>query len=67
MPNLFAMFSPFLRLQVLISTVSDLLLKLMEADGQSGCLVRAYVEHVTPDKTEWGKLHESLCSEVWKC
>ncbi|KAI1242343.1 hypothetical protein IHE44_0005877 [Lamprotornis superbus] len=50
-------------LQVLISAVSDLLLKLMEADGQSGYLVRAYVEHVTPSKTEWGKLHESLCSE----
>ncbi|XP_050829489.1 E3 ubiquitin-protein ligase listerin isoform X2 [Serinus canaria] len=51
------------RLQVLISAVSDLLLKLIEADGQSGCLVRAYVEHVTPNKIEWGKLHESLCSE----
>ncbi|XP_039574003.1 E3 ubiquitin-protein ligase listerin [Passer montanus] len=50
-------------LQVLISAVSDLFLKLMEADGQSGCLVRAYVEHVTPNKIEWGKLHESLCSE----
>ncbi|RLW03261.1 hypothetical protein DV515_00006535 [Chloebia gouldiae] len=50
-------------LQVLISAVSDLLLKLMEADGQSGYLVRAYVEHVTPNKMEWGKLHESLCSE----
>ncbi|XP_053827957.1 E3 ubiquitin-protein ligase listerin isoform X1 [Vidua macroura] len=50
-------------LQVLISAVSDLLLKLMEADGQSGYLVRAYVEHVTPNKIEWGKLHESLCSE----
>uniref|UniRef100_A0A8C3TZF3 E3 ubiquitin-protein ligase listerin n=1 Tax=Catharus ustulatus TaxID=91951 RepID=A0A8C3TZF3_CATUS len=50
-------------LQVLISAVSDLLLKLMEADGQSGYLVRAYVEHITPNKTEWGKLHESLCSE----
>ncbi|XP_053792016.1 E3 ubiquitin-protein ligase listerin isoform X2 [Vidua chalybeata] len=50
-------------LQVLISAVSDLLLKLMEADGQSGYLVRAYVEHVTPNKVEWGKLHESLCSE----
>ncbi|XP_005524045.1 PREDICTED: E3 ubiquitin-protein ligase listerin [Pseudopodoces humilis] len=50
-------------LQVLISAVSDLLLKLMEAAGQSGYLVRAYVEHVTPNRTEWGKLHESLCSE----
>ncbi|XP_002190030.5 E3 ubiquitin-protein ligase listerin [Taeniopygia guttata] len=50
-------------LQVLISAVSDLLLKLMEADGQSGYLVRAYVEHVTPNKIEWRKLHESLCSE----
>ncbi|XP_039911108.1 E3 ubiquitin-protein ligase listerin [Hirundo rustica] len=50
-------------LQVLISAVSDLLLKLMEADGQSGYLVRAYVEHITPNKTEWGKLRESLCSE----
>lgn len=66
MPNLFAALSPFLSLQVLISAVSDLLLKLVEADGQSGYLVRAYVEHVTPNKTEWGKLHESLCSEVWK-
>ncbi|KAJ7418047.1 hypothetical protein WISP_61250 [Willisornis vidua] len=44
-------------------TVSDLLLKLIEADGQSGYLVRAYVEHVTPNKTEWGKLHESLSTE----
>ncbi|XP_023799209.1 E3 ubiquitin-protein ligase listerin [Cyanistes caeruleus] len=50
-------------LQVLISAVSDLLLKLMEAAGKSGYLVRAYVEHVTPNRTEWGKLHESLCSE----
>ncbi|XP_041319944.1 E3 ubiquitin-protein ligase listerin isoform X2 [Pyrgilauda ruficollis] len=50
-------------LQVLISAVSDLFLKLMEADGQSGYLVRAFVEHVTPNKIEWGKLHESLCSE----
>uniref|UniRef100_A0A8C5TGQ1 E3 ubiquitin-protein ligase listerin n=1 Tax=Malurus cyaneus samueli TaxID=2593467 RepID=A0A8C5TGQ1_9PASS len=50
-------------LQVLISAVSDLLLTLMEAEGQSGYLVRTYVEHVTPNKTEWGKLHESLCSE----
>ncbi|XP_066065312.1 E3 ubiquitin-protein ligase listerin isoform X2 [Chamaea fasciata] len=50
-------------LQVLISAVSDLLLKLMEADEQSGYLVRAYVEHVTLNKTEWGKLQESLCSE----
>lgn len=66
MLNSFAVFSPFLSLQVLISAVSDLLLKLMEADGQSGHLVRAYVEHVTPNKTEWGKLQESLCSEVWK-
>ncbi|KAM4904746.1 E3 ubiquitin-protein ligase listerin [Sylvia borin] len=50
-------------LQVLISAVSDLLLKLMEAEGLSGYLVRAFVEHVTLNKTEWGKLHESLCSE----
>lgn len=38
----------------------------MEDDGQSGYLVGAYVEHVTPNKTEWGKLHESLSTEVWK-
>ncbi|KAM6099020.1 E3 ubiquitin-protein ligase listerin [Theristicus caerulescens] len=50
-------------LQVLISAVSDLFSKLMEADGQSGYLVGAYVEHVTPNKTEWGKLHESLSTE----
>ncbi|NXW03176.1 LTN1 ligase, partial [Fregetta grallaria] len=50
-------------LQVLISAVSDLLSKLMEADGQSGYLVGAYVERVTPNKTEWGKLHESLSTE----
>ncbi|KAK2527212.1 Ltn1 [Columba guinea] len=50
-------------LQVLISAVSDLLSKLMEEDGQSGYLVGAYVEHVTPNKTEWGKLHESLSTE----
>ncbi|XP_066196711.1 E3 ubiquitin-protein ligase listerin [Sylvia atricapilla] len=50
-------------LQVLISAVSDLLLKLMEAEGLSGYLVRAFVERVTLTKTEWGKLHESLCSE----
>ncbi|XP_071418883.1 E3 ubiquitin-protein ligase listerin isoform X2 [Pithys albifrons albifrons] len=50
-------------LQVLISAVSDLLLKLIEADGQSGYHARAYVEHVTPNKTEWGKLHESLSTE----
>ncbi|KFQ04198.1 E3 ubiquitin-protein ligase listerin, partial [Leptosomus discolor] len=50
-------------LQVLISAVSDLLSQLMEADGQSGCLVGAYVEHVTPNKTEWRKLHESLSAE----
>jgi len=65
-PKLFAVFSPFLSLQVLISAVSDLLSKLMEADGQSGYLVGAYVGHVTPNKTEWGKLHESLSTEVWK-
>ncbi|XP_074957449.1 E3 ubiquitin-protein ligase listerin isoform X1 [Phalacrocorax aristotelis] len=50
-------------LQILISAVSDLLSKLMEADGPSGYLVGAYVEHVTPNKTEWGKLHESLSTE----
>ncbi|XP_050187268.1 E3 ubiquitin-protein ligase listerin [Myiozetetes cayanensis] len=50
-------------LQVLISAVSDLLSKLMEADGQSGYLVRAFVDHVTPNKTEWGKLQESLSTE----
>lgn len=59
------MFSSFLSLQVLISAVSDLLSKLMEAEGQSGYLVGAYVECVTPNKTEWGKLHESLSAEVW--
>ncbi|KAK2523306.1 hypothetical protein Q9966_012146 [Columba livia] len=53
-------------LQVLISAVSDLLSKLMEEDGQSGYLVGAYVEHITPNKTEWGKLHESLSTE-WIC
>lgn len=58
------MFSPFLSLQVLISAVSDLLSKLMEADRQSGYLVGAYIEHVTPNKTEWGKLRESLYTEV---
>ncbi|KAJ7427998.1 hypothetical protein BTVI_01452 [Pitangus sulphuratus] len=47
-------------------TVSDLLSKLMEADGQSGYLVRAFVDHVTPNKTEWGKLQESLSTEVRK-
>ncbi|NXP79091.1 LTN1 ligase, partial [Ramphastos sulfuratus] len=50
-------------LQVLISAVSDLLSKLMEAEGQSGYLVGAYVERVTPNKTEWAKLHESLSAE----
>ncbi|KAM6314161.1 E3 ubiquitin-protein ligase listerin isoform 2-T2 [Podargus strigoides] len=50
-------------LQVLISAVSDLLSKLMEADEQSGHLVGAYVESVTPNKTEWGKLHKSLSTE----
>ncbi|XP_068000577.1 E3 ubiquitin-protein ligase listerin [Melanerpes formicivorus] len=50
-------------LQVLISAVTDLLSKLMEAEGQSGCLVGAYVERVIPNKTEWGKLHESLSTE----
>ncbi|XP_059674823.1 E3 ubiquitin-protein ligase listerin isoform X2 [Gavia stellata] len=50
-------------LQVLISAVSDLLSKLMEADGQSGYLVGAYVEHVMPNKTEWEKLRESLSTE----
>uniref|UniRef100_A0A8C0HMZ5 E3 ubiquitin-protein ligase listerin n=1 Tax=Buteo japonicus TaxID=224669 RepID=A0A8C0HMZ5_9AVES len=50
-------------LQVLISAVSDLLSKLMEADGQSGYLVGAYVERVMPNKTEWGKLRESLFTE----
>ncbi|KAM9020815.1 E3 ubiquitin-protein ligase listerin [Ara ararauna] len=50
-------------LQVLISAVSDLLSKLMEADGQSGYLVGAYVEHVMPNKIEWEKLHESLSTE----
>ncbi|XP_063203186.1 E3 ubiquitin-protein ligase listerin [Chroicocephalus ridibundus] len=50
-------------LQVLISAVGDLLSKLMEADGQSGYLVGAYVEHVTPNKAEWGKLQESLSTE----
>ncbi|XP_042644321.1 E3 ubiquitin-protein ligase listerin [Tyto alba] len=50
-------------LQVLISAVSDLLSKLIEADGQSGYLVGAYIEHVMPNKTEWGKLHKSLSTE----
>uniref|UniRef100_A0A8C3KGL3 E3 ubiquitin-protein ligase listerin n=14 Tax=Neoaves TaxID=3078114 RepID=A0A8C3KGL3_9CHAR len=50
-------------LQVLISAVSDLLSKLMEADGQSGYLVGAYIEHITPSKAEWGKLQESLPTE----
>uniref|UniRef100_A0A8C3BDC2 E3 ubiquitin-protein ligase listerin n=1 Tax=Cairina moschata TaxID=8855 RepID=A0A8C3BDC2_CAIMO len=50
-------------LQVLISAVSDLLSMLLEADRQSGCLVGAYVEHVTPNRTEWVKLRESLSAE----
>ncbi|KAM6310361.1 E3 ubiquitin-protein ligase listerin [Aegotheles albertisi] len=50
-------------LKVLISAVSDLLSKLMEADEQCGYLVGAYVEHVTPNKTEWEKLHKSLSTE----
>ncbi|NXT79473.1 LTN1 ligase, partial [Zapornia atra] len=50
-------------LQILIAAVSDLLSKLMEADGQSGYLVGAYIDRVTPDETEWGKLHESLSPE----
>uniref|UniRef100_A0A8C4JQJ1 E3 ubiquitin-protein ligase listerin n=1 Tax=Dromaius novaehollandiae TaxID=8790 RepID=A0A8C4JQJ1_DRONO len=50
-------------LQVLISAVSDLLSKLLEAEGLSGHLVGAYVERVTPNKTEWEKLHESLSTE----
>lgn len=58
------MFSLSLSLQILISAVSDLLSKLMEADGQSGYLVGAYVEHVMPNKTEWEKLHKSLSTEV---
>lgn len=63
MPNLFSL---FLSLQVLISAVSDLLSMLLEADRQSGCLVGAYVEHVTPNRTEWVKLRESLSAEVQK-
>ncbi|KAM8821516.1 E3 ubiquitin-protein ligase listerin [Eudromia elegans] len=50
-------------LQVLISAVSDLLSKLLEAEGPSGYLVGAFVEHVTPNKTEWDKLHKSLSME----
>ncbi|EOA98713.1 Zinc finger protein 294, partial [Anas platyrhynchos] len=50
-------------LQILISAVSDLLSMLLEADRQSGCLVGAYVEHVTPNRTEWVKLRESLSAE----
>ncbi|XP_053165483.1 E3 ubiquitin-protein ligase listerin [Hemicordylus capensis] len=53
-------------LQVLISAVSDLLTKLLEADYVSACILNDYIEHLTPSEPEWEKMRESLSSEWLK-
>ncbi|KAJ7320504.1 hypothetical protein JRQ81_020015 [Phrynocephalus forsythii] len=49
-------------LQVLISAVSDLVSGFLEADEVS-CLLKDYMELLTPSKCEWEKIRESLSSE----
>ncbi|XP_062982791.1 E3 ubiquitin-protein ligase listerin [Elgaria multicarinata webbii] len=50
-------------LQVLVSTVSDLLTKLLEANEVSPYIMNDYIEWLTPSKLEWEKMRESLSSE----
>nr|XP_020651892.1 E3 ubiquitin-protein ligase listerin-like isoform X1 [Pogona vitticeps] len=49
-------------LQVLISAVSDLVTKLLDADEVSS-LLKDYMELLTPSKCEWEKMRESLSNE----
>ena len=53
-----------LSLQVLISAVSDLVTKLLDADEVSS-LLKDYMELLTPSKCEWEKMRESLSNEVY--
>ncbi|XP_060090344.1 E3 ubiquitin-protein ligase listerin isoform X2 [Heteronotia binoei] len=53
-------------LQVLISTVSDLLTELLEAAEISAYILKDYIEWLTPSKCEWEKMHESLSTEWLK-
>ncbi|ETE73486.1 E3 ubiquitin-protein ligase listerin [Ophiophagus hannah] len=48
---------------VLISVVSDLLTTLLEAEDVSACVLKDYVEWLTPTQTEWEKMRESLSNE----
>uniref|UniRef100_T1E3L6 E3 ubiquitin-protein ligase listerin n=1 Tax=Crotalus horridus TaxID=35024 RepID=T1E3L6_CROHD len=50
-------------LQVLISVVNDLLTTLLEAEDVSACVLKDYIEWLTPSQTEWEKMRESLSSE----
>lgn len=59
--------SSLLSLQVLISAVSDLLTKLMETDGVPSYILRDYIQFLTPSKTEWEEMRESLSFEVCIC
>ncbi|XP_044298639.1 E3 ubiquitin-protein ligase listerin [Varanus komodoensis] len=49
--------------QVLVSMVTDLFSKLMVAGEVSACILKDYIEWLTPNKLEWEKLRESLSSE----
>ncbi|KAJ6662463.1 hypothetical protein lerEdw1_011876 [Lerista edwardsae] len=53
-------------LQVLILAVSDLLMKLIEADDVPSYILRDYIQFLTPSKTEWEKMRESLSFEWLK-
>ncbi|XP_054829197.1 E3 ubiquitin-protein ligase listerin [Eublepharis macularius] len=53
-------------LQVLISAVSDLLTELLEADEVSVYILKDYVEWLTPSKSEWEMMRESLSTEWLK-
>uniref|UniRef100_A0A8C6XTX6 E3 ubiquitin-protein ligase listerin n=1 Tax=Naja naja TaxID=35670 RepID=A0A8C6XTX6_NAJNA len=50
-------------LQVLISVVNDLLTTLLEAEDVSACVLKDYLEWLTPTQTEWEKMRESLSNE----
>nr|XP_056714125.1 E3 ubiquitin-protein ligase listerin [Euleptes europaea] len=53
-------------LQVLISAVSDLLTALLEADEVSAYILKDYMECLSPSKSEWEKMRESLSTEWLK-
>ncbi|KAH0624881.1 hypothetical protein JD844_032757 [Phrynosoma platyrhinos] len=50
-------------LQVLISAVNDLLTKLLQTDEVSASILKDYIEWLTPSKSEWDKMRDSLSSE----